>query len=140
MKKFILFVAAVMLISVSCKKDKATVTQFTLQLTNPADSVYYHSVSYAVFSYSDARDIKDSADLYNPEFFTSTAKVVKPYTLSLTSEHTYVLKKLELFDSEGKLLFYIPQRSQQNNQNTFALPFSFKPVSGTILLSVVRQE
>jgi hypothetical protein len=63
-----------------------------------------------------------------------------PYTLSLTAEHTYVLKKLDLFDKSGKLLFYIPYSTQLNTIGVLSLPFIFKAIDGAYVLGVTKKN
>jgi hypothetical protein len=140
MKKSIFLLIATLFLAVSCKKEGTKVTQFSVQFNERADSVYYDSIAYAIFNYSDLKELKDSSSLNNPDVFSHTVKVEKPYTLSLTAEHTYVLKKLDLFDNSGKLLFYIPYRTQLNTIGVLSLPFIFKAIDGAYMLGVTKKK
>lgn len=140
MKKSILLLIAIFCLSISCKKEGTKVTQFYVQFNERADSVYYDSIAYAIINYSDVKELKDSSAINNPDVFNHTVKVEKPYTLSLTAEHTYVLKKLDLFDKSGNLLFYIPYRTQLNTDEVMALPFFFKAIDGGYLIGVTKKN
>ena len=140
MKKSILILFAIICLSISCKKEGTKVTQFYVQFNERADSVYYDSIAYAIINYSDVKELKDSLAINNPDVFNHTVKVEKPYTLSLTAEHTYVLKKLDLYDKSGNLLFYIPYRSQLNTNVVMALPFLFKAIDGGYLMGVTKNN
>ena len=140
MEKTIFLLIATLFLAVSCKKEGTKVTQFSVQFNERADSVYYDSIAYAIFNYSDLKELKDSSALNNPDVFSHTVKVEKPYTLSLTAEHTYVLKKLDLFDKSGKLLFYIPYITQLNTIGVLSLPFIFKAIDGAYVLGVTKEN
>ena len=140
MEKTIFLLIATLFLAVSCKKEGTKVTQFSVQFNERADSVYYDSIAYAIFNYSDLKELKDSSALNNPDVFSHTVKVEKPYTLSLTAEHTYVLKKLDLFDKSGKLLFYIPYRTQLNTIGVLSLQFIFKAIDGAYVLGVTKEN
>jgi hypothetical protein len=140
MKKSILLLIVILFVSISCKKEETKVTQFYVQVNESADSVYYDSIAYAIFNYSDVKELKDTSSINNPDVFNHTVKVEKPYTLTLTAEHTYVLKKLDLYDKSGKLLFYIPYRTQLTTNNVMALPFFFKAIDGGYLIGVTKKN
>lgn len=67
-----------------------------------------------------------------------SVKVEKPLRLTLTAEHTYVLKKLDVFDKSGNLVYYVPYRSQLNLNEGITLPFIFKSINGAYLLGVKK--
>jgi hypothetical protein len=140
MKKSILFLLAIFCISISCKKEGTKLTQFSVYFNERADSIYKDSISYAIFNYSDVKELKDSSAINNPEVFSQTVKVERPYTLSLTAGHTYVLKKFELFSKSGNLLFYIPYRTSLNAHSIFVLPFIFNAIDGGYSLGVVKKN
>jgi hypothetical protein len=130
MKKSVVLLLVIFSLSISCKKEGTKVTQFDVQLAERADSVYNDSIAFATFNYSDVKELKDSSEVNNPAVFSHSVKVEKPYTLTLSAEHSYVLKKLYLFDKSGNLLFYIPSRTQLNTTGGIALPFTFKAFDG----------
>ena len=140
MKKTIFLLIATLFLAISCKKEGTKVTQFYVQFNERADSVYNDSIAYAIFNYSDVKELKDTSAINNPDVFNHTIKVEKPYTLSLTAEHTYVLKKLGLFDKSGNLLFYVPYRTQLNTNDVMALPFIFKAIDGGYLIVVTKKN
>jgi hypothetical protein len=140
MKKSILLLFAIFCISISCKKEGTKLTQFSMYFNERADSIYKDSISYAIFNYSDVKELKDSSAINNPEIFSHTVKVERPYTLTLTAGHTYVLKKLDLFDKSGILLFYIPYRTQINTNSIMTLPFTFKAIDGGYVLGVAKKN
>lgn len=140
MKKSILLLIVIICLCNSCKKEGTKVTQFYVQFNEKADSVYYDSIAYAIFNYSDVKELKDTSAINNPDIFHHTVNVEKPFTLSLTAEHTYVLKKLDLFDKSGKLLFYVPYRTQLNPYDVNALPFFFKTIDGAYVIGVTKKN
>jgi hypothetical protein len=138
MKKSILLLIAVICICISCKKEGTKLTQFDIRFSERADSIYYDSISYAIFNYSDSKDLKDSTEFNNPDVFTYSVKIQKPYNLPLKAEHTYVLKKVELFNKKNNLLFFMPQRTPTNAHKYITVPFIFKAIDGGYLLSVIK--
>jgi hypothetical protein len=140
MKKAILLLISTLCLAISCKKEGTKVTQFSVQFNERADSVYYDSIAYAIFNYSDINDLKDSSAINNPNVFSQSVKVERPYTLTLTAGHTYVLKKLDLFNKSGILLFYIPYRTQINTNSIMTLPFTFKAIDGGYVLGVAKKN
>ena len=72
MKKTILLLIATLCLAVSCKKEGTKVTQFSVQFNERADSVYYDSIAYAIFNYSDLKELKDSSAFNNPDVFSHT--------------------------------------------------------------------
>jgi endonuclease V-like protein UPF0215 family len=40
-----------------------------VQFNERADSVYYDSIAYAIFNYSDVKELKDSSAINNPDVF-----------------------------------------------------------------------
>lgn len=140
MKKSILLLFAIFCLFLSCKKEGTKVTQFSVQFNERADSVYYDSISYAIFNYSDVEELKDSSAVNNPDVLSNSVKVERPYTLTLKAGHTYVLKKLELYNKSGFPLFYIPYRTQPGAYNIMVLPFFFKAIDGGYVLGVAKKN
>lgn len=138
MKKSILLLIAIFCLSISCKKEGTKVTQFS-PVTNEG-VINYDSISYAIINYSESNEIKgDTSVFMNPDIFSHSVKAEMPLRLTLTAEHSYVLKKFDLFDKFGNLLYYIPYRSQLNTTGGMALPFTFKAIDGSYLLTVIKK-
>jgi hypothetical protein len=137
MKKSILLLIAIFCLSISCKKEGTKVTQFS-PVTNEG-VINYDSISYAIINYSDLNEIKgDTSILMNPDIYSHSVKVEKPLRLTLKAEHSYVLKKFDLFDKSGNLLYYIPYRTKLNFNEGFTLPFTFKSIDGSYVLGVIK--
>src|ERR1035437_10167879 len=124
MKKSIVLFLAIFCLSVACKKDETRVTKFVPSWNG--GEINFDSISYAIINYSDANEIKDSLDSMNPDIFSHSVKVSNQFSISLTDEHFYLLKKFDLFDKSDKLLYYIPYRTQLNYSGGITLPFAFK--------------
>jgi hypothetical protein len=137
MKKSVVLFAVIFSLTISCKKEETRVTQFSL-FTNDG-VINYDTISYAIFNYSDINDLKgDSSVFMNPDVFSHSVKVEKPLRLTLTAEHNYVLKKLDVFDKSGNLVYYIPYRTQPNLNGASTLPFIFKSINGAYVLGVKK--
>jgi hypothetical protein len=140
MKKNYSLLIAIFCLAISCKKDETKITQFYVLFNEKADSVYYDSIAYAILNYSDIKELKDSLATNNPDVYSYSVKVQKPFTLSLTSGHTYALKKLELYGKSDNLLFYVPYKSKVNTNNILTLPFIFKAIDGGYALGVAKKN
>jgi hypothetical protein len=132
-----LFFLAVCLVT-SCKKDPVKIDcWFNL---NPPD-IYRDSISSIVINYSDCSDIKSEEDLINPDIYQYSIKTksktsncdVFPCSIdygyiTLDIGHTYVIKKFDLVDSTGKILFNITWKpdSVHGATNVPYLPYVFK--------------
>jgi len=139
MNKSIVLFFAIFCLSVSCKKEETKVTQFSL--TTNEGVINYDTISYAIINYSDSNEIKgDTSVLMNPDIFSHSVKVEKPLRLTLKEEHSYVLKKFDLFDKSGNLLYYIPYRTQLNFNEGLTLPFTFKAIDGSYLMGVTKKN
>ena len=136
MKKLILLLVIYLSLGISCKKEEIKVTQFSASTVEGI--IDYDSISYAIINYSDVNEIKDKSEYENPDIFSHTVKVEKPFTLTLKAEHTYLLKKFDLFDINGRLMFFIPYRSELTTIGGMALPFIFKAIDGGYSLSVTK--
>jgi hypothetical protein len=139
MKKSILFLIAIFCLSVSCKKEETKVTQFSV--TSADYLINYDSISYAIINYSDLNEISGDTTTYmNPDNFSHSVKVEKPFRLTLTAEHSYLLKKFEVFDKFGTLLYYIPYRTQFSSNGGMTLPFIFKAIDGGYSWPVIKKN
>ena len=138
MKNSILFFLVIFGLTISCKKDETRVTKFVP--TWNGGEINFDSISYAIINYSDVNEIKDSLDSMNPDIFSHTVKVSNPFSISLTDEHFYVLKKFDLFDKSDKLLYFIPYRTQLNYFGGITLPFTFKAMNRTLVLPVTKKN
>jgi hypothetical protein len=145
MKSFVLLLA-ILCISIACKKENTNFSSFDLDLANPADSIYYDSVAYAIINYSDLSEIKDSIGHLNPDVFNHSEKVEKrsPYNIysygfTVKSGHSYVIKGFNLLSKSGNVIFYIPYGTQYyfregiQYKAPLTLPFHFKAFSGGMM-------
>jgi hypothetical protein len=146
MKKSFFILIAIFCLSFACKKESTNFSSFDLEFANLEDSIYYDSVSYAIINYSDYSEFKDTSDLRNPDIFSHSEKVEKQspyntmqYGITVTAEHTYVIKKFDLLSKSGKVLFYVPYGTQYYYRNgnrypaPMTLPFVFKAFNGSML-------
>ncbi len=139
MKKCAGFLILVCLSLITCKKDNEVKLVFGPQFTREEYNIYYDSISTAVINYSSLSDIKDSSELYNPEIFSKSITTGKPFSLTLLSGQYYVIKRFDLMDKHGSVIFYIPDGTfyiyQDGLQSpTQGLPFQFKAHDGTTIL------
>jgi len=139
MKKTIFLLITTLFLAVSCKKEGTKVTQFSAEKAD--GSINYDSISYAIINYSESSEILgDTSAFLNPDIFSHSVKVEKPFTLTLKAEHSYVLKKFDLFDKSDNLLYYIPYRTQLNFNKGFTLPRIFKAIDGSYSLLVTKKN
>jgi hypothetical protein len=110
---FLLF--SVLCLSLSCKKDTEKVDcWFNL---NPPD-IYRDSITSIVINYSAYSDFKDEGELMNPDIYQysiitdskrSNCNIypcsIDYGSIPLDIGKTYVIKKFDLVDSSGKILF-----------------------------------
>jgi hypothetical protein len=128
----------VLFLSLSCKKDTGKVDcWFNL---NPPD-IYRDSISSIVINYSATSDYKDDAELVNTDLYQYSIKTnsknsncdIYPCSidygyLTLDIGRVYVIKKFDLVDSSGKILFYLDWKPDtvHGATNVPYLPFVFK--------------
>jgi len=139
MKKSIVLFLAFFCLPIACKKEGTKVTKFDVVSTTAEGVINYDSISYAIINYSDSNEIRDTSIFMNPGIFSYSVKVEMPLRLTLTAEHSYVLKKFDLFDKFGNLLYYIPYRPQLNFNGGMTLPFMFKAIDGSYVLTVTKK-
>jgi hypothetical protein len=144
MKKSIVLFLAIFCLAVACKKENTNFSQFSVDFANLEDSIYYDSVSYAIINYSDVSELKDSITFNNPEIFSHSEKVDRRYPyntttygITVTSGHTYAIKKFDLVSKSGNVIFYIPYGPQYFTRNGIKrsgphFPFIFKAFSGSM--------
>jgi len=132
----------VLCLSLSCKKDTTKIDcWFNL---NPPD-IYRDSISSIVINYS---AFKDDEALMNPDLYQYSIKTnskssncdIYPCSvdyglITLDIGHTYVIKKFDLVDSSGKVLFYLTWKpdSVHNATDVPYLPYIFKANSRIFL-------
>jgi len=112
---FLLF--SVLCLSLSCKKDTGKVDcWFNL---NPPD-IYRDSIAAIVINYSVYSDFKDEGELMNPDIYQYSIKAnlkrsncdiypcsIDYGSITLDIGQIYVIKKFDLIDSSGKILFIL---------------------------------
>ena len=145
MKTVNIILCFVLFLSLSCKKDTAKIDcWFNL---NPPD-IYRDSISSIVINYS---AFKDDEALMNPDLYQYSIKTnskssncdIYPCSvdyglITLDIGHTYVIKKFDLVNSSGKILFYLPWRPDSvQTGNIPYLPSVFK-ATGFMSFDVVR--
>lgn len=145
MKKSIILFLSIICISIACKKESSRFSRFDIRFANLEDTIYYDSVAYAIINYSEFSEFKDTSDYKNPDVFSHTVKVEKQsgsgksiteYGLTLTAEHSYVLKKFDLVSKSGNIIFYVPYGALYYIVNgikypSFGLPYSFQAFDGS---------
>jgi hypothetical protein len=145
MKTVNIILCFVLFLSLSCKKDKGRIDcWFNL---NPPD-IYRDSISSIVINYSASSDFKDDEALMNPDLYQYSIKTnskssncdIYPCSIdygyiTLDIGHTYVIKKFDLVDSSGKILFSLTWKpdSVHGATNVPYLPFVFKANSRIFL-------
>ena len=142
MKTVNIILCFVLFLSLSCKKDTAKIDcWFNL---NPPD-IYRDSISSIIINYS---AFKDDEALMNPDLYQYSIKTnskssncdiypcsVDYGSITLDIGHTYVIKKFDLVDSSGKILFSLTWKpdSVHGATNVPYLPFVFKANSRIFL-------
>jgi hypothetical protein len=146
MKALKVLLFSVLCFTLSCKKDPGSIDcWFDIKLP----SIYQDSISSIVIKYSDYSDFKNDQEINNPDLFNSSVEISskKPNYdtntihygfITLNREHTYVIKKFDLINTSGKVLFYLPWRPDSVNIGSIPyLPFVFK-AKGSISFSVIK--
>jgi hypothetical protein len=142
MKTVNIILCFVLFLSLSCKKDTAKINcWFNL---NPPD-IYRDSISSIVINYS---AFKDDEALMNPVLYQYSIKTgskssncdiypcsVDYGSITLDVGHTYVIKKFDLVNSSGKILFYLTWKPDSIHGATDVpyLPYVFKANSRIFL-------
>jgi hypothetical protein len=142
MKTVNIILCFVLFLSLSCKKDTAKINcWFNL---NPPD-IYRDSISSIVINYS---AFKDDEALMNPDLYQYSIKTgskssncdiypcsVDYGSITLDVGHTYVIKKFDLVNSSGKILFYLTWKPDSIHGATHVpyLPYVFKANSRIFL-------
>jgi len=142
MKTINIILCFVLFLSLSCKKDTAKIDcWFNL---NPPD-IYRNSISSIIINYS---AFNDDEALMNPDLYQYNIKTnskssncdiypcsVDYGSVTLDIEHTYVIKKFDLVDSSGKILFYLTWKPDSVHGATDVpyLPYVFKANSRIFL-------
>ena len=132
----------VLFLSLSCKKDTTKIDcWFNL---NPPD-IYRDSISSIVINYS---AFKDDEALMNPDLYQYSIKTnskssncdIYPCSvdygyITLDIGQMYVIKKFDLVDSSGKILFYLTWKPDSVDGATDVpyLPYVFKANSRVFL-------
>lgn len=142
MKTVNIILCFVLFLSLSCKKDTAKID--CLFNLNPPD-IYRDSISSIVINYS---AFKDDEALMNPDLYqysiTTNSKSsncdiypcsIDYGSITLDIGHTYVIKKFDLVDSSGKILFYLTWKPDSVHGATDVpyLPYVFKANSRIFL-------
>lgn len=133
---FLLF--TVLCLSLSCKKDTAKIDcWFNL---NPPD-IYRDSIASILINYSATSDFKDQEALMNPDNYQYSINTnlkrsncdIYPCSIdfgsiTLNIGQTYVIKKFDLVDSSGKILFNLTWKpdSVHGALTVQYLPYVFK--------------
>lgn len=141
MKTINVLLLSVLCLSLSCKKDTGKIEcWFNL---NPPD-IYRDSISSIVINYSLYSDFKDEEELMNPEIYQYSIKTnlknsncdIYPCSIdygyiTLDIGQAYVIKKFDLVDSSGKILFNLPWKpdSIHGALDRIYLPYIFKATS-----------
>jgi len=142
MKTVNIILCFVLFLSLSCKKDTAKIDcWFNL---NPPD-IYRDSISSIVINYS---AFKDDEALMNPDLYQYSIKTnskssncdIYPCSvdygyITLDIGQMYVIKKFDLVDSSGKILFYLTWKPDSVDGATDVpyLPYVFKANSRVFL-------
>jgi hypothetical protein len=137
MKTLTIILFCVLCLSVSCKKDTRKIDcWFNL---NPPD-IYRDSISSIIINYSTFDDNNDE-EVMNPDIYQYSIKtdskssncIIYPCSIdygyiTMDIGRWYVIKKFDLVNSSGKILFYLPWKpdSVHGATNIPYLPFVFK--------------
>ena len=141
MKTINFLLISVFCLSLSCKKDTGKIDcWFNL---NPPD-IYRGSISSIKINYSDYSDFKDDEVIMNPDLYQYSINTnsrnsncdIYPCSIdygyiTLDIGHTYVIKKFDLVDSSGKVLFNLTWKpdSVHGAITVPYLPYVFKAKS-----------
>jgi hypothetical protein len=137
-------------LSLSCKKDSGKVEAWF----GPSfpDAIYKDSVVCIIINYSDYSEFKNDQELNNHDLFRYSSKIYPESPdycsectkffgfLNLDAGNTYVLKKFDLVNKSGKIIYYLPWNSDSINTSgyTTRLPFIFKSGQGRMSFEVER--
>jgi hypothetical protein len=141
MKTINVILFSVICLSLSCKKDTGKVDcWFNL---NPPD-IYRDSISSIVINYSVYSDFKDEGELMNPDIYQYSINTdlkrsncdiypcsIDYGSITLDIGKTYVIKKFDLVDSSGKILFNLTWKpdSIHGALDRIYLPYVFNATS-----------
>jgi hypothetical protein len=136
MKNPLSLLLVILCLSASCKKEKVVVKiQFNTMFAKTSDSIAYKTVDALLIHYDEFKDISKIDD--STSFSHSvTLKIDKSRTTyqSLVSEYIsleagrYVIKKFDLIDSSGKIVYYIPYtipEKYEGNINGAIIPLPY---------------
>jgi hypothetical protein len=134
MKKSILLLFSIFL-CFSCKKNSDEIQQlrFAPTFADMTKTINYDSIDYTAISY---------CDISEPHDTLSVNMDIRTEYLSLRSNHTYAFLKFEMVGISGKVMYYIPERTDNSLQDgTFKLPMLFRipeDSGSTLIVDVVR--
>ena len=132
MKNPLSLLLIILCLSASCKKEKEIVKiQFDTIFAKASDSIAYKTVDALLIHYD---EFKDASSINDSTIFSHsvTLQIDKSSTTHqhIVSEYIslevgrYVLKKFDLIDSSGKIIYYIP----------YTIPENYKGnINGTII-------
>lgn len=131
MKKTITL-ALLVFVFVSCRKDPGLEQlRFSASYANGMELLKYDSIAYTTVKYSDLAELDDShtVDLN-----------IKTEYLSLKGGHTYSFLKFEMVGKSGKVMYYIPLKSDTASESmTLPIHFRIPENSGaSLLVNVIR--
>jgi hypothetical protein len=136
MKNPLSLLLVILCLSASCKKEKEIVKiQFDTIFAKTSDSIAYKTVDALLIHYD---EFKDASSINDSTIFSHsvTLQIDKSRTTHqhIVSEYIslevgrYVLKKFDLIDSAGKIIYYIPYTIPENykgNINGAIIPLPY---------------
>lgn len=140
MKRIIFLLLSGMFISISCKKEPDPPLLMFLPSLSGKDLISWDSVSYTTINYSYQNELIDD-ELNNPEIYSNTVNLdLRTEYLQLEANQVIVIKKFDMMDKSGKILYYIPFSDETTSSGTLKLPWHLKTGEGksNYAITVIR--
>lgn len=140
MKTILSFVLLIFTLCQSCKKDVGTQEiWFKPVCADETEVLKYDSIAYTIINYSDIPQYKPDPDFYNQDIYSHSVKLdTKTEFISLPGWHRVVIKRFEMVDKSGKIMYYIPFGKDNVPESVNKLPISFQTQGGTKSITTIR--
>jgi hypothetical protein len=133
-----------LVLSIACKKEEPQKMGFDPYPFIKADSIAFDSVAYLVFNYSYLSEFKDLAERDNPDVFSHSITMEKPYSVTIPADEVLVIKKFDLVSTSGNVIFYMSYEKQYHEVDGITyqsskLPFMIRASEGGYSIDVVKK-
>jgi hypothetical protein len=108
MKKLTFFILLILFFSASCKKEPEPPQILFFPSLSAPDLIAWDSVSYTTINYSYQTELKEN-EWDNPAVYSHSVNLdLRAEYLTLEANQVIVIKKFDILDKSGKILYYIP--------------------------------